>query len=137
MYDVYLWFKTCYFCHCCGAMVALWCSDVALWCSGYHYCITSFIKTWTQVLHRFKSCSQHVGDSQWWRSLTMVPAVNKAKRLSSVNHTIKAIHHHHHSLGNRYCIKTSYFSFFSLNQNNILNTLIFFKTDYISLYICI
>ena len=26
----------------------------------------------------------------------MVPAGNKAKRLSSVNHTTKAIHHHHH-----------------------------------------
>ena len=27
----------------------------------------------------------------------MVPAGNKAKRLSSVNHTTKTIHHHHHS----------------------------------------
>ena len=26
----------------------------------------------------------------------MVPAGNKAKRLSSVNHTTKTIHHHHH-----------------------------------------
>ena len=26
----------------------------------------------------------------------MVPAENKAKRLSSVNHTAKTIHHHHH-----------------------------------------
>ena len=26
----------------------------------------------------------------------MVPAGNKAKRLSSVNHTIKTNHHHHH-----------------------------------------
>ena len=26
----------------------------------------------------------------------MVPAENKAKRLSSVNHTTKTIHHHHH-----------------------------------------
>ena len=63
------------------------------WCSGYHYCTTSFIKTWTQVLRRFKSCSRRVGDSRWWGSLTMVPAENKAKRLSSVNHTTKTIHH--------------------------------------------
>ena len=26
----------------------------------------------------------------------MVPAENKAKRLSSVNHTARTIHHHHH-----------------------------------------
>ena len=26
----------------------------------------------------------------------MVPSENKAKRLSSVNHTTKTIHHHHH-----------------------------------------
>ena len=67
-------------------------------CSGYHYCTTStsFNKAWTQVLHRFKSCSRHVGDSRWWGSLTMVPAGNKAKRLSSVNHTTRTIHHHHH-----------------------------------------
>ena len=28
----------------------------------------------------------------------MVPTGNKAKRLSSVNHTTKTIHHHHHHL---------------------------------------
>ena len=69
---------------------------VAPWCSGYHYCTTSFTKAWTQVLRRLKSCSQHVGDSRRWGSLTMVPAGNKTKRLSSVNHTTKAINHHHH-----------------------------------------
>ena len=69
---------------------------VAPWCSGYHYCPTSFNETWTQVLRRFKSCSRCVGDSWWWGSLTRVPAGNKAKHLSSVNHTTKAIHHHHH-----------------------------------------
>ena len=37
-----------------------------------------------------------VGDSWWWGSLTMVPAVNKAKCLSSVNHTTKTIYHYHH-----------------------------------------
>ena len=29
----------------------------------------------------------------------MVPAENKAKRLSSVNHTARTIHHHHHHQG--------------------------------------
>ena len=28
----------------------------------------------------------------------MVPAGNKAKRLSSVNHTTKTIHHHHDNI---------------------------------------
>ena len=55
-----------------------------------------FNKAWTQVLRRIKSCSWRVGDSRWWRSLTMVPAGNKAKCLSSVNHTTKIIHRHHH-----------------------------------------
>ena len=43
---------------------------------------------------RFKPCSRCVGDSRWWGSLTMVPAGNKAERLSSVNHTTKTTHHH-------------------------------------------
>ena len=62
------------------------------WCSGYHYCTASFNKAWTQVLRGFKTCSRRVGDSRWWGSLTMVPAGNKAKRLSSVSHTTKTIH---------------------------------------------
>ena len=44
----------------------------------------------------FKSCSRRVGDSRWWGSLAMAPAGDKAKRLSSVNHTTKINHHHHH-----------------------------------------
>ena len=44
-----------------------------------------------QVLRRFKPCSRRDGDSWWWGSLTMVPAGNKAKRFSSVNHTTKTI----------------------------------------------
>ena len=48
------------------------------------------------ILFNFIPCSRRVGDSRWWGSLTVVPAGNKAKRLSSVNHTTKAIHHHHH-----------------------------------------
>ena len=78
--------------------VALWWTmDMAPWCSGYHYCTTSFNQAWTQVLRRFKPCWQRVGDSRWWGSLTMVPAGNKAKRLSSVNHSAKTIDHHHQS----------------------------------------
>ena len=69
---------------------------VASSCSGYHYCTTSFSKAWAQVLHRFKSCLQRIGDSRWWRSLTMVLAGNKVIRLSSINHTTKTIHYHHH-----------------------------------------
>ena len=61
------------------------------WCSAYHYWTSSFNKAWTQVLHRFKSCSRRVGDSRWWGSLTMVPAGNKAKCLLSVNHTTKIV----------------------------------------------
>ena len=70
---------------------------MAPWCSGYHYCTTSFNKAWTQVLRRFKSCTRRVGDSRWWGSLTMFPAGNKGKCLSSVNHTTKTIHHHYQS----------------------------------------
>ena len=68
----------------------------ALWCSGYHYCTTSFNKACTKVLRRFKSCSRRVADSLWWGSLTMAPAGNKAKSLSSVNYTTKIIYHHYH-----------------------------------------
>ena len=68
---------------------------LAPWCSGYHYGTTSFNKSWTQVLPRLNSCLRLVGDLRWWESLRVVPAGNKAKRLSSVNHYIKTIHHHH------------------------------------------
>ena len=77
--------------------VITWCSSYYLvpWCSGYHFCTTSFIKAWTQILRRFKSCSRGVGALRWWGSLTMVPAGNKVKRLSSVKYATKTIHHHH------------------------------------------
>ena len=39
--------------------------------------------------------SRRVEDSRWLGSLTMVLAGNKAKRLLTVNHTTKTIHHHH------------------------------------------
>ena len=68
------------------------------WCSGYHYGKVWFNWAWIQVLRRFKSCSRRVGDSRWWGSLALVPAANKAKRLSSVNHTTNTIHHHHHHI---------------------------------------
>ena len=71
---------------------------VAPWCSGYHYCTTSCPEAWTQVLCKFKSCSRHVGDLRWWESLTMVPAGNTAKRLSSVNHPPKIIHQLHQNV---------------------------------------
>ena len=35
------------------------------WYSCYHYCTTSFNKVWTQILRRFKPCSQRVGDLRW------------------------------------------------------------------------
>ena len=44
---------------------------------------------WFKLEQRFKSCSRRVRDSWWWGFLTMVPAGNKAKRLSPVNHTKK------------------------------------------------
>ena len=80
----------------------------------YHYCTTSFNKGWTQVLRRFKSCLWRVGHSQWWGSLTMVPAGNKAICLLLVNHTTKTInlhchhhhHHHHHHHQRKHLIKS-------------------------------
>ena len=50
----------------------------------------------TNQIEDISACSRRIGDARWWGSLTMVPARNKAKRLSSVNHTTKTIHHHHH-----------------------------------------
>ena len=75
---------------------------VVMCCNGYHYCTISFNKTWTQVLHRFRSCSWHLRDSWWWGSLTVVPALNKAKRLWLVNHITVRIHHHHHDISSKF-----------------------------------
>ena len=50
------------------------------WWSGYHYCLSSFNKAWTQVLSSFKPCSQRVTDLRWWESLSKVPVGNKVKR---------------------------------------------------------
>ena len=61
--------------------------------SDYHNCASSFIKAWTQVLRRFKSCSRRVGDSRWWGSLTMVRAGNKATPFVGQPYH-KTIHHH-------------------------------------------
>ena len=63
------------------------------------YLLHNFIKAWTHILRRFKSCSQRVGDSGQWGSRTVVPTGNKAKRLSLVNHTTKTIHHHYRHCG--------------------------------------
>ena len=75
---------------------------VVPWYSAYHYCTSSFNNVWTQALRRFKSCLGRVGDSRWWGSLTMVPTGNKAKCLSSVNHTTETIHHHQTSQMERF-----------------------------------
>ena len=64
------------------------------WCSDYHHCTTSYNQSWTQAFRKFKPCSWRVRNLRWWGSLTMVPAGNKAKHLSSVNHSTKTIHHH-------------------------------------------
>ena len=65
---------------------------------------------------------RHVGDSQWWGSLRMVPAGNKVKCLLSVNHTTKTIHHHHHSSTLK-SLKSTKFIF----QNNIIATFIYLE----------
>ena len=75
-----------------------WWDIVASRCNCYHYYTNSFTEAWNQVLRRLKTCSRCVEDSRWWGSLTIVPAGNKAKRLSPVNHTKKTILHHHHHI---------------------------------------
>ena len=66
------------------------------WCSGYHYCTAS---SSTKPELRFCIGSKpargmsEIRDARWWGSLTMALAKNKAKRLLSVNHTTKSIHH--------------------------------------------
>ena len=55
----------------------------------------------TAQLHSTKPepCLLCIRNLWWWGSLTVVPAADKAKCLSSVNHTTKTIHlHHHHSV---------------------------------------
>ena len=56
-------------------------SLMAPWCSGYHSAQLHSTKPELSLNLR------RVGDSWWWGSKTMVSAGNKAKRLSSVNHT--------------------------------------------------
>ena len=55
----------------------------------------------------------------------MVPAGNKAKRLSSVNHTIKTIHHHlhHHNVNKNFSQDVSV-------SNNILSDYIPYETTF-------
>ena len=58
----------------------------------YFYSITHF-KTYVPnapFLYPLKT-----SENRWWGSLAMVPAGNKTKLLSSVNHTTKTIHHHY------------------------------------------
>ena len=47
----------------------------------------------------------------------MVPAGNKAKRLSSANHTTKPIHHHHHHLGVYALMVYSMFAIIAKDKN--------------------
>ena len=51
---------------------------------------------WLSILDNFTKLRflWSVRNSRWWGSLTRVPAGNKAKGLSSVNHTTKTIHHY-------------------------------------------
>ena len=94
------------------------------WCSGYHCCTTSFSSAWTQVLRRFKPWC--VRDSQWWGSLTMVLAENKAKHFLSVNYTTKQfaiiIMHKRMSAKVQQSKNTSKLSV-SVNQRNQLSNL--------------
>ena len=68
-----------------------------MWCHGVVVITTAQLySTKPEVRFCAGSYPVCVGDSRWRGSLTMAPAGNKAKRLSSVNHTTKTIHHHHH-----------------------------------------
>ena len=60
---------------------------------------------WLSLLHSFIQLSLNSGSAQVQTLLAACPRFamvrisdngNKAKRLSSVNHTTKTIHHHHH-----------------------------------------
>ena len=59
---------------------------------------------WLSLLHKFIQLSLNSGSAQFQtllsacRGFAMVRISDKAKRLSSVNHTTKTIHHHHHHL---------------------------------------
>ena len=54
------------------------------------------------LLCRFRSCLWFIRDLQWWGSLTMFPAGNKAKLPSSVNKlcSIRPLHHNASSCSN-------------------------------------
>ena len=72
--------------------------DLLMWRLGVAVITTAQLHS-TKPELRFCAGSnpaRRVRDSRWWGSLTIVPAGNKAKRLSSVNHTTETIHHHHH-----------------------------------------
>ena len=57
----------------------------------HSYLLESFLKT--RILMTQVRLSDNSQDSLRWGSLTMVPAGNKAKCLSSGNHNTKTIHH--------------------------------------------
>ena len=59
---------------------------VAPWCSGYRHCTASLNKAWTQVLCRFKSCSQRVGDTRWWGYVTIAFATHSNQNIFDSTH---------------------------------------------------
>ena len=104
--------------------------DVIVYC-----CVLFVVVITTAQLHSTKP-----ENSRWWESLTMVPAGNKDKRLSLVNHTTKTIHHHHHcrwdcngnagtntlnSAVHRECRKTSFICCFIVIAKNLFWPMVF------------
>ena len=73
-------------------------STFHMYSSCYHYCTTSFNKSWTQVLRGFTSCLPCAGNMQWWEFPTIVPAWNRIYQLLLVNHSAKTIDHHHQQI---------------------------------------
>ena len=77
--------------NCCAYFDDMFCGTVVWWLSLPHNFIQLNLNSGSVQV---QTLLVGVGDLRWWGSLTMVPAGNKAKRLSSVNHTAKTIHHH-------------------------------------------
>ena len=94
----------------------------ALWCSGYHFWTTSFNKVST--LCRFKPCSwRHLWQWSWLEI--------KCNRLSSVNHSAEAIHHHQIMLK---MVEREFLSFYLSLIWKFVCSLQFLKLDYMFLW---
>ena len=61
------------------------------WLSLLHNFIHLSLSLGTQVLRYVQTLLAACRSLRWWGSLTMVPAGNNAKRISSVSHTTKTI----------------------------------------------